>query len=68
MVLPRRHERVELHLHGDVAKRGNNVPNTVDYFEIGSPDPQTSKAFYASLFGWAIGPQSPANYSMVSGD
>jgi len=45
------------------------VANNIDYFEIGSPDPEASKAFYGTLFGWEIGPPSaPAQYSMVDGD
>ena len=44
------------------------MANTVDYFEIGSPDGPASKAFYATLFGWTIGPPSPANYSPINGD
>ena len=40
--------------------------NRVDYFEIGSPDPEEAKAFYGGLFGWEIEPPSmPARYSMV---
>jgi predicted enzyme related to lactoylglutathione lyase len=40
--------------------------NAVDYFEIGSPDPEASKAFYGSLFDWVVEPPSgPAPYSMV---
>jgi len=42
------------------------VANNIDYFEIGSPDPEAAKAFYGTLFGWEIGaPSSPARYSMV---
>jgi uncharacterized protein len=42
------------------------VTNEVDYFEIGSPDPATSAAFYSGLFGWQVGPPSvPAQYRMV---
>ena len=44
------------------------MANTVDYFEIGSPDPERSAAFYGQLFQWEIGPPSqPAGYSMVDG-
>jgi predicted enzyme related to lactoylglutathione lyase len=44
----------------------DGVGNNIDYFEIGSPDPQISRAFYEALFGWQIGPPSlPAQYSMV---
>lgn len=45
------------------------MTNIVDYFEIGSADPDTSRAFYGSLFGWEIGPAAePAQYAMVEGD
>jgi predicted enzyme related to lactoylglutathione lyase len=45
------------------------MTNDVNYFEIGSPDPQGSRAFYGGLFGWTIGePSMPARYSMVEGD
>lgn len=42
------------------------MTNRIDYFEIGSPDPAASKAFYGGLFDWEIeDPQGPAPYSMV---
>ena len=42
------------------------MTNKIDYFEIGSPDPDTSKAFYGSLFDWEIeDPTGPAPYRMV---
>ena len=42
------------------------MANKVDYFEIGSPDPESTRAFYGGLFDWKIGPPSvPAQYSMV---
>lgn len=45
------------------------MANNVDYFEIGSPDPASSTAFYGTLFGWHIGePSAPAQYSMVEED
>lgn len=45
------------------------MSNKVDYFEIGSPDPEASKAFYSGLFGWEVGAAtSPAQYSMVNVD
>jgi predicted enzyme related to lactoylglutathione lyase len=38
----------------------------VDYFEIGTPDPAATKAFYERVFGWRIEPPTgPANYSMI---
>ena len=42
--------------------------NRVDYFEIGSPNPEASKAFYSGMFGWQIGAPSEAHYSTVDGD
>ena len=46
--------------------RGCSVTNKIDYFEIGSPDPDASKAFYGTLFDWEIeDPTGPAPYRMV---
>jgi predicted enzyme related to lactoylglutathione lyase len=43
------------------------MPSVVNYFEIGTPDADATKAFYGELFGWQIG--EPSNgYSMVDGD
>lgn len=42
------------------------MANNVDYFEIGSPDPEASKAFYGELFGWQIGEPSDAGYRMIN--
>lgn len=40
--------------------------NTVNYFEIGTPDPAVARAFYGPLFDWEIGPPStPTQYAMV---
>ncbi|MFD9668301.1 VOC family protein [Rhodococcus sp. NPDC059968] len=39
------------------------MTNKVDYFEIGSPDPEASKAFYGTLFDRQIAPVHP--YRMV---
>lgn len=45
------------------------MSNDVDYFEIGSPDAQASRAFYGGLFGWTFGePSMPARYSMIEND
>jgi uncharacterized protein len=45
------------------------MSNEVDYFEIGSPDPAGSSAFYSGLFDWKFGEASlPARYSMVNTD
>jgi predicted enzyme related to lactoylglutathione lyase len=40
----------------------------VDYFEIGTPDPDGARRFYGGLFGWSIGEPSEAAYSMIEGD
>ena len=43
------------------------MTNDVNYFEIGSPDPEASRAFYGALFSWNFGePSMPARYSMVN--
>lgn len=45
------------------------MANHVDFFEIGSTDPETSKAFYGTLFGWVIGaPSAPGHYSTIEHD
>jgi len=43
------------------------MTNKIDYFEIGSPDPAASRAFYGTLFDWEIEeqPSGPAPYRMV---
>lgn len=43
------------------------MTNKIDYFEIGSPDPQASRAFYSGLFDWEIEeePDGDAPYRMV---
>lgn len=44
------------------------MTHEVDYFEIGSPDPERSTAFYGGLFGWDVeAPTGPAPYAMVAG-
>jgi len=40
--------------------------NDVDYFEIASPDPEASKAFYRELFGWEIGEAAAEGYRPVN--
>ena len=43
------------------------MTNDANYFEIGSPDPEASKAFYGALFAWKFGePSMPARYSMIN--
>jgi predicted enzyme related to lactoylglutathione lyase len=40
----------------------------VNYFEIGTEDPEGSRAFYGGLFGWGFGVPSPVGYRMVETD
>ncbi|ALE06285.1 bleomycin resistance protein [Arthrobacter sp. ERGS1:01] len=44
------------------------MADVVNYFEIGSPDPVSSRTFYGSLFDWGFGEQSPVGYQMVNSD
>ncbi|PYI65204.1 bleomycin resistance protein [Arthrobacter livingstonensis] len=44
------------------------MSNNVNYFEIGTPDPAASKAFYSGMFDWPVGQPSAVGYSMVDGD
>ncbi|MGM7778504.1 VOC family protein [Arthrobacter sp. KNU-44] len=44
------------------------MASIVNYFEVGSPDPESARAFYSSLFDWTFGASSPASYQMVNGD
>lgn len=42
------------------------MANQVDYFEIGSPDPDATKEFFGPLFGWVVEDQDgDAPYRMV---
>ena len=41
------------------------MPNVVNYFEIGSPDPESARRFYGGLFDWTIAEPSAAAYSTV---
>ena len=41
------------------------MPNNVNYFEIGTTDPEAAKAFYGATFGWTFGEPGPAGYAMV---
>jgi len=34
------------------------MSNSVNYFEIGTPEPAASKAFYSGMFDWPVGPPS----------
>jgi len=40
----------------------------VNYFEIGSADPDAARSFYGSLFGWTFSEPSPVGYRMVNGE
>jgi predicted enzyme related to lactoylglutathione lyase len=48
------------------SEAGGDGVGRVDYFEIGTPQPQAAREFYGGLFGWPVGePSTPAQYSMV---
>ena len=43
------------------------MTNDMNYFEIGTPDPEASRAFYGALFDWKFGePSMPARYSAIN--
>jgi predicted enzyme related to lactoylglutathione lyase len=48
------------------AVRSATMPNKVDYFEIGSPDPAASQAFFGGLFDWEFSDPTPAAYRYVN--
>ncbi len=40
--------------------------NTIDYFELGTPEPERTRDFYAGIFGWTFEePTGPMPYWMV---
>ena len=43
------------------------MSNPVNWFEIGTPDADSTAAFYGGLFGWQIG-EASGGYRMVEGD
>ncbi len=42
------------------------MTGTVNYFEIGTPNPEQARRFYSGLFGWSFGEPSPVGYEMVA--
>jgi uncharacterized protein len=42
------------------------MANVVNYFEIGTPEPGATSAFYGGLFGWQIG--DSGDYRMIDDD
>src|SRR5262249_46299305 len=42
------------------------MANVVNYFEVGTPDPGPTSAFYGGLFGWQIG--ESGDYRAIDGD
>ena len=43
------------------------MASDMNYFEIGTPDREASKAFYGALFDWRFGePSMPARYAMIN--
>ncbi len=43
----------------------SETTKTVNYFEIGAPDPEAARAFYGQVLGWEFGPAGPAGYGTV---
>lgn len=43
------------------------MSNIVNYFELGTSDPQRTQDFYGGLFGWTIGEPS-SGYQMIDTD
>ncbi|MHB8293463.1 MAG: VOC family protein [Acidimicrobiales bacterium] len=42
------------------------MTNDMNYFEIGTSDPEASRTFYGALFDWKFGePSMPARYSAI---
>jgi predicted enzyme related to lactoylglutathione lyase len=45
------------------------MTNDMNYFEIGTPHPTASRAFYGALFDWKFGePSMPSRYSAIDGN
>jgi uncharacterized protein len=42
------------------------APNTVAWFEIGTPDVAAAQTFYGSLFGWTFQPDG--DYTLITAD
>ena len=40
----------------------------VNYFEIGTPDPIATRAFFGDVYGWTFGPSEPGGYGMVNSE
>lgn len=43
------------------------MTNSVNYFEIGSPDPAAARAFYGGVFGWTFDDAEPGGYAFIDG-
>mgnify|MGYP003523341615 CR=1 FL=1 len=44
------------------------MTDPVNYFEIGTPDPTATRAFFGDVFGWTFGPSELGGYGMVNSD
>jgi predicted enzyme related to lactoylglutathione lyase len=44
------------------------MADIVNYFEVGSPDPDAARSFYGALFDWTFGEPSSLGYEMVNGE
>src|SRR4051812_4503756 len=49
-------------------ERCHSMAAIVNYFEIGSAQPEAAQKFYSSMFDWSFGETSPAAYQAVNGD
>lgn len=44
----------------------SETTNKVNYFELGTPNPEAARAFYGQVFGWEFGPAGPAGYGTIN--
>jgi predicted enzyme related to lactoylglutathione lyase len=44
------------------------MPGRMNYFELGSPDPEATRNFYGPLFDWRFGEPGPQGYGTVDQD
>lgn len=41
------------------------MSDPVNYFEIGTPDPDAARAFYGGVFGWTFDDAEPGGYGFI---
>lgn len=49
-------------------RKGWDMTDLVNYFEVGTPDPEAARAFYGGVFGWEFSAPGPAGYGFVNGN